>query len=187
MQDETVNCLTYSYKIAMQFIHQRKFRDEILEELVRLYQALDIPDYVNMCQCLIHLDKPHELASILDKLVKDDTLKSDSLDNQLMAYQIAFDLYESATQDLLSHVRQGLRMTAPVPSLLTDPTAPKAKSTEEASKDGKSSETEKMEEDQPSTETDQVKEPTKTIDDLVSNIFISVWFIVLINLLMYSE
>lgn len=37
-----------------------------------------------------------------------------------MAYQIGFDLYESATQDLLSHVRQGLRTTAPVPSLLKD-------------------------------------------------------------------
>lgn len=37
-----------------------------------------------------------------------------------MAYQIGFDLYESATQDLLSHVRQGLHTTAPVPSLLKD-------------------------------------------------------------------
>lgn len=46
-------------------------------------------------------------------------------DNELMAYQIGFDLYESATQDLLSHVRQGLRTTAPVPSLLrlVDPPA----------------------------------------------------------------
>ena len=40
-----------------------------------------------------------------------------------MAYQIGFDLYESATQDLLSHVRQGLRTTAPVPSLLKDVTS----------------------------------------------------------------
>ena len=63
----------------MHYIEQRKFRDEVLEELVNLYQSLDTPDYVNMCQCLIHLDRPHQIASILDKLVKNDTLKSDVL------------------------------------------------------------------------------------------------------------
>ena len=79
IQDDIVGCLTYSYKVAMHYIEQRKFRDEVLEELVNLYQSLDTPDYVNMCQCLIHLDKPHQIASILDKLVKNDTLKSDVL------------------------------------------------------------------------------------------------------------
>lgn len=63
----------------MQYIEQRKFRDEVLEELVRLYQGLETPDYVNMCQCLIHLDKPHELAGILDKLIKNDNLKSEAM------------------------------------------------------------------------------------------------------------
>lgn len=78
-QDDIVGSLTYSYKIAMQYIEQRKFRDEVLEELVSLYQGLDTPDYVNMCQCLIHLDKPHEVASILDKLIKNDSLKSEAM------------------------------------------------------------------------------------------------------------
>ena len=63
----------------MQYIEQRKFRDQVLEELVTLYQSLTTPDYVNMCQCLIHLDKPHDIAAILDKLIKNDTLKSDVL------------------------------------------------------------------------------------------------------------
>lgn len=78
-QDDIVGSLTYSYKIAMQYIEQRKFRDEVLEELVSLYQGLETPDYVNMCQCLIHLDKPHEVASILDKLIKNDSLKSEAM------------------------------------------------------------------------------------------------------------
>ncbi len=34
-----------------------------------------------------------------------------------MAYQIAFDLYESATQQFLGRVLQALRATAPIPSL----------------------------------------------------------------------
>jgi hypothetical protein len=33
-----------------------------------------------------------------------------------MAYQIAFDLYESATQQFLSRVLQALRATAPIPA-----------------------------------------------------------------------
>lgn len=33
-----------------------------------------------------------------------------------MAYQIAFDLYESATQQFLSSVLESLRQTAPIPS-----------------------------------------------------------------------
>lgn len=78
-QDDIVGSLTYSYKIAMQYIEQRKFRDEVLEQLVSLYQGLETPDYVNMCQCLIHLDKPHEVASILDKLIKNDSLKSEAM------------------------------------------------------------------------------------------------------------
>jgi 26S proteasome regulatory subunit N2 len=33
-----------------------------------------------------------------------------------MAYQIAFDLYESATQQFLGRVLQALRATAPIPA-----------------------------------------------------------------------
>lgn len=42
-----------------------------------------------------------------------------------MAYQIAFDLYESATQQFLGSVMQALRATAPLPSLLEDKLKPK--------------------------------------------------------------
>ena len=35
-----------------------------------------------------------------------------------MAYQIGFDLYESATQDLLCQVQKDLRLSAPIPTLL---------------------------------------------------------------------
>ncbi|MCL4127940.1 UNVERIFIED_CONTAM: hypothetical protein GTU68_019300 [Idotea baltica] len=158
--DDTVSCLTYSYKIAMQYIEQRKFRDEVLEELVTLYQSLETPDYVNMCQCLIHLDKPHEVAGILDKLVKNDSLKSEALDNELMAYQIGFDLYESATQDLLSHVRQGLRLTAPIPSLLKDPTSKEtpSKSPPDTEAEGNKSEDVKMEDEEEKEDTEKDKE-----------------------------
>lgn len=52
-------------------------------------------------QCLIFLDDPQAVSDILEKLVKEDNL--------LMAYQICFDLYESASQQFLSSVIQNLR------------------------------------------------------------------------------
>lgn len=42
-----------------------------------------------------------------------------------MAYQIAFDLYESATQQFLSSVMQALRATAPLPSIIEEKLKPK--------------------------------------------------------------
>lgn len=42
-----------------------------------------------------------------------------------MAYQIAFDLYESATQQFLGSVMQALRATAPLPSLIEEKMKPK--------------------------------------------------------------
>ena len=69
--------MTYAYRMAMQYVEQTMFRDTVLEELVRLYQEdQHKPDYVNMCQCLIHLDRPSQIATILGSLVKDDQLKT---------------------------------------------------------------------------------------------------------------
>lgn len=96
-----------------------------------LYRSLAVPDYVNMVQCLIFLEDPLSVAQILDKL----TTSTDH--NILMAYQIAFDLYESATQQFLTQVLQALRSTAPIPSAL--PSTYKPQGTTSKSSDKKSS------------------------------------------------
>lgn len=103
----------------MSLIPNRGFRNSVLRSLVGLYRGLSIPDYVNMCQCLIFLDDPQSVAEILDKLVQGQE------ESQLMAYQIAFDLYESATQQYLGRVLEALRATAPLPSALEDKFKPK--------------------------------------------------------------
>ena len=82
----------------------------LLRCLVDMYRELTTPDYVSMCQCLIFLDDPLAVADILDKLVHGDQ------DSTLMAYQIAFDLYESATQQFLARVLQALKPTTVVPT-----------------------------------------------------------------------
>lgn len=110
--DDVNGMLAYAFQVAMSLIQNRGFRYTVLRCLVTLYRSLDVPDYVNMVQCLIFLEDPLAVAQILDKL----TTSTDH--NILMAYQIAFDLYESATQQFLTQVLQALRSTAPIPSAL---------------------------------------------------------------------
>lgn len=110
--DDVSGMLSYAFQVAMSLIQNRAFRNTVLRSLVSLYRGLGVPDYVNMCQCLIFLEDPLSVAEILDKLVKDGET------HVLMAYQIGFDLYESATQQFLGQVLQALKTTAPIPSAL---------------------------------------------------------------------
>lgn len=136
--DDISGMLSYAFQVVMSLIQNRGFRNTVLRCLVNLYRNLGTPDYVNMCQCLIFLDDPLAVAELLDKLSKG------SQDCVLMAYQIAFDLYESATQQFLGRVLQALRATAPIPSaLMVKPIIkPAAKPTIEASSNSTSMETE---------------------------------------------
>ncbi|XP_066591012.1 26S proteasome non-ATPase regulatory subunit 1 [Prorops nasuta] len=136
--DDVCGMLSYAFQVVMSLIQNRGFRNTVLRCLVNLYRNLGTPDYVNMCQCLIFLDDPLAVAELLDKLSKG------SQDCVLMAYQIAFDLYESATQQFLSRVLQALRATAPIPSaLIVKPIIkPVSKVTPEVSSDQASVESE---------------------------------------------
>ncbi|KAK9401498.1 26S proteasome non-ATPase regulatory subunit 1 [Crotalus adamanteus] len=93
--------LAYSLKLCMSLMQNKQFRNQVLRVLVKIYMNLEKPDFINVCQCLIFLDDPQAVSDILEKLVKEDNL--------LMAYQICFDLYESASQQFLSAVIQNLR------------------------------------------------------------------------------
>jgi len=61
------------------------------------------------------LDDPDQVADILQTLVHG------TVDQMLMAYQIGFDLYESATQQFLNKIQEALRVQAPVPIIIDKP------------------------------------------------------------------
>lgn len=128
----------------MSLIQNRAFRNTVLRSLVGLYRGLTTPDYVNMCQCLIFLEDPLSVAEILDKLVLGNE------ESEMMAYQIAFDLYESATQQFLERVLVALRSTAPIPSLLKEkakkPAVETPSTTESGEADSEASKSEVKEE-----------------------------------------
>lgn len=129
--DDPAAMLIYAFQVAMSLIQNRAFRNSVLRSLVGLYRGLTTPDYVNMSQCLIFLDDPLSVAEILSKLAKGDE------DSQLMAYQLSFDLYESATQQFLARVLTALKATVPLPSLLDEKFKPKSEAAIIASKDAK--------------------------------------------------
>lgn len=109
--DNVNEMLSYAFQVAMSTIENKSFRSTVLRSLISLYRNLEVPDYVNMSQCFIFLDDPTSVAQLLEGLIQNNDER-----NCLMAYQIAFDLYESATQQFLSSVLESLRQTAPIPS-----------------------------------------------------------------------
>ena len=100
--------LSYAFRVSMALINERTYRGQLLRVLIDLYRGLEKPDFVQMCQCLIFLDDPQAVATLLESL-------SSNPKDLLMAYQIAFDMYESATQQFTNNVVQAIRKTAPVP------------------------------------------------------------------------
>lgn len=139
--DDINAMLAYAFQVTMSLIQNRSFRNTVLRCLVKLYRGLAVPDYVNMVQCLIFLEDPLAVAEILDKL----TISTDL--DVLMGYQIAFDLYESATQQFLGQVLQALRSTAPIPSKLSSTYKPQGTEKSEENKDATEERKEPVEEE----------------------------------------
>lgn len=137
-QDKTNEMLSYAFRCAMGLIQNRSYRGELLTTLVKLYKGLSTPDFVQMSQCLIFLDEPLAVADVLEKL------SNGSEADALMAYQIAFDMYESATQQFLSRVLAAVRRTAPIP-IAEKEEKPKEESAEAMETDDKPAEEKKEE------------------------------------------
>jgi len=118
--------LSYAFRVVMTLIPSRSYRNELLKQLINLYRESDAqtPDFVQMVQCLIFLDDTDTVAGILE------TLSQGTKDDILMAYQIAFDLYESATQQFLNNILQAIKRTAPIPAAIEGKPLPATSSTE---------------------------------------------------------
>jgi 26S proteasome regulatory subunit N2 len=94
--------LAHCLQISQTHVYSREFRNQILRSLVKIYQALEQPDHINTCQCLMFLDDHEAVAGVLDSLLKG------SDDDELMSYQVAFDLAENELQHFLIRVRNAL-------------------------------------------------------------------------------
>ena len=91
--DDVIGMLTYCVNISQTFVNRREYRHEVvpilklksinaylfsyfylqvLKLLVKIYQSLETPDYLSISQCLMFLDDPGTVASILEILLKGD-------------------------------------------------------------------------------------------------------------------
>jgi len=96
--------LAYIFKVAMELITSREFRQAVLRSVVKLYTDLNIPDYISICRCLVFLDDAAAVANILTNLLQNPQHD----DNILLAFQIGFELCDNATQQFLRNVSKAL-------------------------------------------------------------------------------
>ncbi|TIB87766.1 26S proteasome regulatory complex, non-ATPase subcomplex, Rpn2/Psmd1 subunit [Wallemia mellicola] len=96
-----VNILRYVMEATSDVIVSLEQRQVIFKLLVKLFSSniLSSPDYFSITQCHLLLNDGKLAGELLDNLIK-----SNKKENTLIAYQIAFDLVDTASQDFLSHV-----------------------------------------------------------------------------------
>ncbi|EOA34152.1 hypothetical protein CARUB_v10021654mg [Capsella rubella] len=103
--EDVQGSLSYCINVSHSYINRRDYRHKmslVFRLLVNVWK-LASPDYSSICQCLMFLDEPHGVASILEKL-----LRSEDKNDALLALQIAFDLVENEHNGFLMSVRDSL-------------------------------------------------------------------------------
>ncbi|KAG0026231.1 proteasome regulatory particle base subunit [Podila clonocystis] len=97
------NILPYIYELTMTVVLDQAYRNTLLQLLVKQFRNLEVPDYVSINQCLVHLGEDVASAELLQTLIK-----TEAHSDLLMAYQLAFDLENNATQIYLTKVAAAL-------------------------------------------------------------------------------
>ena len=111
--DDIHSMLVYCMKIVLSLIDNRDFRNNVLGILVRIFLEQEKLDHVLICQCYVFLDDFLSVSGILEGLMRGGE------DEVLIAYQIAFDLYENASQSFLTRVIRALTPNLPNPNMKT--------------------------------------------------------------------
>ena len=86
------------------------YKNQVLHLLIKLFTSLPSPDYFSITQCFVYLNDPSLASALLSSLASlGSTTTAPVSDEQvLIAYQIAFDLAETANQGFLEVVRNEL-------------------------------------------------------------------------------
>ncbi|SOV05444.1 probable RPN2 - 26S proteasome regulatory subunit [Ustilago sp. UG-2017a] len=120
--------LTYVLESSVGVVPSIEVRNQILHLLVKLFQRLPSPDHSSIGQCYVYLNAPNLASELLFNLIQQAHQPSSSSqantphDPLLVAYQLAFDLAESATQEFLENVRRDLssKSSAETPAVKTE-------------------------------------------------------------------
>uniref|UniRef100_A0A8R1HSC1 26S proteasome non-ATPase regulatory subunit 1 n=2 Tax=Caenorhabditis japonica TaxID=281687 RepID=A0A8R1HSC1_CAEJA len=88
----------------------RAFRFSVIETVVNTYKKCPSPDVSKICECYVLTDNANAAADAINELI--------SQKNCSRAYQIAFDLYENASQGFLERVIQRLNQQEKLPDAI---------------------------------------------------------------------
>ncbi len=98
-----LNLVNYVIQVSTTLLNAKTFRDKVLSALVPIVLSLKAPDYFVISKIIVQLND-YNLAVDLFK----NLLNKDDNESKLVAYQVAFDLVASASQELLNKTSQGL-------------------------------------------------------------------------------
>ncbi|KAF3099594.1 proteasome regulatory particle base subunit [Orbilia oligospora] len=101
--DKSAELMEFVLELAMNTVQEIDLREKLLRLLVDLHLEQPSPDYFSVSKCVVQLND-YGLAA---KLLRDLVSKGDN-GSLLIAYQIAFDLDSSATQEFLKNVTSNL-------------------------------------------------------------------------------
>lgn len=94
IKTNSTNAFNFTFKVACK-LRDITFRREVLKLLTSLYtSSSSVTSYYTINQCLLFLRDVSSLASLLYGLIRGKS--------QLIAYQLAFDVFEDADQEFLS-------------------------------------------------------------------------------------
>ncbi|KAH8927182.1 hypothetical protein BT69DRAFT_1347455 [Atractiella rhizophila] len=79
---------------------EAEWREQVLNLLISLFSTLATPDYFSITRCFVLLSASGSSSQLLLKL-----LSSPTPSDVLMAYQIAFDLSSTGSQDFIADIR----------------------------------------------------------------------------------
>ncbi|KHN82446.1 26S proteasome non-ATPase regulatory subunit 1 [Toxocara canis] len=158
--DDEASLLSETVAKVLESQMDRAFRNTVLDLLLKLFSELEEPDFVSMCQCLIKLEKPGDVAEILNRLVSNK-----SGNGVLLAYQIAFDLYENASQQFINKIEKALVGEEPQKASAEESsTQPSSSWSAEAAPNEGSGEVKKTETGSKESTTDKSKGETTSTD-----------------------
>lgn len=102
--DENVlNLINYTLNIATTIVDNTTYRTQILNSLVTILTSLKTPDFFTISKITVNLND-HNLSTHLFGSL----LESKDPNGRLYAYQVAFDLVNSASQELLNKTTASL-------------------------------------------------------------------------------
>lgn len=99
-QEEALDLINYVLDCSINLVNVREFRNKVLRSLVPLITSLKEPDYFAVSKIIVQLNDSSIAIDLFNDLLKD----ASNEDKRLIAYQVAFDLVASASQELLENV-----------------------------------------------------------------------------------